>query len=51
MGSDIPVFPRKMLTYLTSIILGVALPSLFLFAKFSLDTKIHTKEQLAKLLI
>ncbi|WP_299160586.1 tyrosine-protein kinase family protein [uncultured Eudoraea sp.] len=44
-----PVFPKKIIIYPLSLALGMFLPFLVLFIKFSLDTKIHDRTDLEKL--
>lgn len=47
-NSYYPVYPVPMLVYLGSFLLGVFVPVLILFIKFSFDTRIHTREHLTK---
>ncbi len=46
----LPVAPNKMLTYLGAIMIGLMIPIGFIYTKEMLDTKIHDKEDLTKLL-
>jgi capsular exopolysaccharide synthesis family protein len=43
-GSDNPVSPKGMLTYLIAAILGLSFPAVFIFIQSLLDNKIHTRE-------
>tara|TARA_B100000989_G_C19530470_1_gene469446 strand:- start:1569 stop:3971 length:2403 start_codon:yes stop_codon:yes gene_type:complete len=45
-----PISPVPIIYYFVSIILGLGIPFLFLYIRFTLDTKIHTRELLLKLL-
>ena len=45
-GSSNPVSPNSLLYYLLSVFISLTLPTLFLFIRFILDTKIHTREHL-----
>ncbi|MBT8223816.1 MAG: polysaccharide biosynthesis tyrosine autokinase, partial [Eudoraea sp.] len=47
--SSIPLSPKKIIVYPLSLMLGVFLPFLILYIRFSLDTKIHEREDLEKL--
>ncbi|MEK9614007.1 MAG: polysaccharide biosynthesis tyrosine autokinase [Flavobacteriaceae bacterium] len=44
----IPISPRKKIIYLSSLVLGILLPSSILFVLRLLDTKINTREDLEK---
>ena len=46
---DIPVSPNKSFILLFSLFLGLILPLIFLYIWFYLDDKIHTKEELSRL--
>ena len=48
--NNAPLSPKPQLIYFTSILAGIFLPFLILYIYFFLDNKIHTKEQLTKLL-
>ena len=45
-----PVSPSKKITYLGAIIIGLCIPFGFLYVKNLLDTKIHNKEDLEKII-
>jgi len=45
-----PVAPNKMITYLASIIFGLAIPIGFIYVKDLIDTKIYRKEDLVNIL-
>jgi succinoglycan biosynthesis transport protein ExoP len=45
-----PVAPKKMITYLAALILGLMIPIGFIYAKDLLNTKIYDKEDLLKVL-
>jgi len=47
--SNMPVSPNKMFTYLAAILLGLALPSGFIYVKDLLDTKLYNKDDLVDL--
>ena len=49
-SSQSPVSPKRNNIILGSIIAGLALPFIFLFIRFTIDNKIHTREQLNQLL-
>ena len=44
-----PISPKKIIVYPLSLLLGAFFPFLILFAKFSIDTKIHERETIEKL--
>ena len=44
-----PISPKKIIVYPLSLLLGMFLPFLILFIRFSLDTKIHDRTDLEKL--
>ena len=46
-----PVYPRKNLVYLSSIIIGLMIPFIVLFIRFEFDNKFHSKDQIDNLLI
>ena len=46
-----PVFPKKMLTYIGAIILGLLIPFLTIYIKDLLDTKIHNEKDVKRLKI
>ncbi|MEO5789170.1 polysaccharide biosynthesis tyrosine autokinase [Gelidibacter sp.] len=46
----LPIAPNKMITYLAAILLGLMLPIGFIYINDLLDTKIHDKDDLMKLL-
>ncbi|TLP77560.1 GumC family protein [Maribacter sp. ACAM166] len=48
-ASPIPVKPKKQITYLAALILGLLLPFGVIYAKDQLDTKIHNKHSLEAL--
>lgn len=48
-NSYYPVFPVPILVYFGALLLGLLIPGLFLFIKFTFDTKIHTREHLSDL--
>lgn len=50
MGSDYPISPNRTLNYITFLFIGFLIPIGFLSIWFYFDTKIHTKDQLKKLL-
>ncbi|OUU29289.1 MAG: hypothetical protein CBB97_02685 [Candidatus Endolissoclinum sp. TMED37] len=41
-----PVFPNKLYVFGLALIFGILIPFLFLYTKFFLDTKIHTRDNL-----
>ena len=41
-----PVYPKEPVTYLSSLILGLLIPFIFIYVKNLLDTKIHNREDL-----
>lgn len=43
-GSSIPVAPKKMIVLLGALILGALLPFAFLYIKFLLDNKVHSRK-------
>ena len=45
-----PISPVPIIYYFVSIIVGLGIPFVFLYIRFGLDTKIHTRELLLKLL-
>ena len=47
--SSKPLSPRKSIVYPLSLMLGVVLPYIFLFIRFSLDTKVQGRVDLEKL--
>ncbi|WP_297691455.1 tyrosine-protein kinase domain-containing protein, partial [uncultured Eudoraea sp.] len=47
--SSEPISPKKIIVYPLSLLLGMFLPFLILFIRFSLDTKIHDRTDLEKL--
>ena len=47
--SPIPVKPKKMITYLAALILGLMVPFGVIYAHDQIDTKIHNKRSLEKL--
>ena len=49
-NSILPVSPNKKVMYGSALILSFFLPILFLYIKFSLDTKFHIKENVTQLL-
>jgi len=49
LSSPTPIKPKKAITYLASLILGLLLPFSILYAKDLLDTKIHNKSSLEKI--
>jgi tyrosine-protein kinase Etk/Wzc len=49
LASPIPVKPKKAITYLASLILGLLVPFSVLYAKDVLDTKIHNKHSLEEI--
>ena len=50
-SNGIPVSPKKMLTILGAIILGVLIPFLIIYIKDLLDTKVHDESDIKKLKI
>lgn len=48
-GSKIPVAPKKSIILLVFLFTGLILPTLFVYIKDLLDTKLHTIEQLEKI--
>ena len=46
----IPVAPKKLIIFLVSLVLGLFIPFLILYILKSVDSKIHTREQLEKLI-
>ncbi|MDI1318525.1 tyrosine-protein kinase family protein [Flavobacterium sp.] len=49
MTSPSPVAPKKLTYYLIAILVGLLIPFLFLYVRFLLDDKLHTKEDVLKL--
>ncbi|WP_298499306.1 tyrosine-protein kinase [uncultured Algibacter sp.] len=49
-SSNIPVSPNKTITFIASIIIGCCIPFGFFYIKDLLDTKIHNKEDLNKVI-
>ncbi|MFT4611710.1 MAG: capsular exopolysaccharide synthesis family protein [Glaciecola sp.] len=45
-----PVSPNKKMVYISALLIGLILPVSFVFAKDLIDTKIHTKEDLLRLI-
>lgn len=43
-----PVFPIPIMVYLGSVLLGIFIPLVVLFIKFTFDTKIHTRQHLSE---
>src|SRR6218665_2009101 len=49
MTSASPVAPKKATYYLVAIVIGLLIPFAFLYTRFLLDDKLHTKEDVQKL--
>jgi len=49
MTSTTPVAPKKSTYYLVAMLIGLLVPFLFLYVRFLLDDKLHTKEDVLKL--
>jgi tyrosine-protein kinase Etk/Wzc len=49
-SSGAPVSPKKMYLYLIAVVVGIMVPFGLLFLRFYLDTKIHSKEELERLI-
>ena len=49
LASTTPIKPKKAITYLAALILGLLVPFSFLYAKDLLDTKIHNKQSLEEI--
>ena len=49
-SSNLPVSPKKTITYFAAFLLGISLPVLFIFFLDLIDTKIHTKADVEKIL-
>lgn len=48
--SAIPISPKRLFVYLAALIFGIMIPSMFIYLSSILDTKIHNKNDLAKVL-
>lgn len=46
--STIPISPKKNIVYLSALLLGLLLPIFFIYLRDLLDTKVHSKEDVAK---
>ncbi|WP_298899284.1 polysaccharide biosynthesis tyrosine autokinase [uncultured Psychroserpens sp.] len=47
--NDDPVAPKKKIIYLTAILIGLIIPVSFIYAKDLIDTKVHSKEDVLRL--
>lgn len=48
-GSNIPVAPKRKIIYLASLLLGLIIPFGFIYVKFLLDNKVHTRKDIEPL--
>lgn len=47
--SYIPVFPKRSIIYIVSLLLGLIIPFIYIYLKDLLDSKIHSKQDLMKI--